>query len=346
MADDPAASTWGEMLSASPLVVQAFTSLGFPLGAASAIGPSLANRKVHFLVTPSWSVEISGASDKLAQTARSYVGDHPHHRVTVLANTPRETELIVAAGQAAVTINHNILMNDAVFRPLPRVEPVYDAIYNARLCPEKRPELAAAIARLAFVYFHSPSDGSVKQFHDRYAAYKALMPQAHFLNPLTPDGCQWFMPEQLTVILAHSRVGLCLSPVEGAMRASIEYLFAGLPVVSIPSLGGRDRYFDDEYCVIARPDPRSVREAVDALVRRNVPRDYIRAKTLARVDADRRRYIALVQDLIDRGGGSEDFARRFWACTRSHTIMRWRPMPEFAATIRHALEQDRSGAPG
>ena len=38
------------------------------------------------------------------------------------------------------------------------------------------------------------------------------------------------------------------------MLASIEYLLAGLPVVSTPSLGGRDHYFDDEYCLIAPPD--------------------------------------------------------------------------------------------
>ena len=95
------------------------------------------------------------------------------------------------------------------------------------------------------------------------------------------------------------------------MRASIEYLFAGLSVVSTPSLGGRDYYFDDEYCIIAAPNPRSIRGAVEALITRAVPREYVRAKTLARVEVDRARYIAFVQGLIDRARGSAQFADRF-----------------------------------
>jgi hypothetical protein len=44
------------------------------------------------------------------------------------------------------------------------------------------------------------------------------------------------------------------------MRASIEYLFAGLSVVSTPSIGARDYFVDDEFCIICEPDPRSIRE--------------------------------------------------------------------------------------
>lgn len=121
-----------------------------------------------------------------------------------------------------------------------------------------------------------------------------MMPNAHFAKELTSDGCQWVPGEEINLLLAQSGVGLCLSAAEGAMLASIEYLFAGLSVVSTPSLGGRDYFFDDEFCIICAPDPRSVREAVEALLARNVPRDYVRAKTLARVNIERRRYIDLV----------------------------------------------------
>jgi glycosyltransferase involved in cell wall biosynthesis len=44
--------------------------------------------------------------------------------------------------------------------------------------------------------------------------------------------------------LARAVVGLCLSTVEGSNYASMEYMLAGLPIVSTPSIGGREVYFD------------------------------------------------------------------------------------------------------
>ena len=167
-----------------------------------------------------------------------------------------------------------------------------------------------------------------------------MMPNARFINELTPDGCRAISGQEVNRVLGQSRVGLCLSPVEGAMRASIEYLFAGLSVVSTPSLGGRDYFFDDEFCIICEPDARSVREAVEALIARNVPRDFVRAKTLARVGLERKRYINLVQELIDRAGGNMRFEERFWQLTRGKTIMRWRSMKEFSETVSRLYESE------
>ncbi len=125
------------------------------------------------------------------------------------------------------------------------------------------------------------------------------------------------------------------------MKASMEYLFAGLSVVSTPSFGGRDVYFDDEYCLIAEPDPRSIRDAVKALVARAVPRERVRARTLARVEADRARYIAFVQSLIDEAGGRDNFADHFWNLIRSHTFTHWCPVREFTQTVLNALSPAR-----
>src|SRR6516165_5389101 len=153
-----------------------------------------------------------------------------------------------------------------------------------------------------------------------------MMPDANFVNKLTPEGCECFR-----------RSGSMKSPstadrhrprgtAPAAMRASIEYLFAGLSVVSTPSLGGRDHYFDDEYCIIAEPNPRSVREAVEALITRAVPREYVRARTVARVEVDRARYIAIVQGLIDHARGAAQFADRFRVLIHGKGILPWRSM--------------------
>ncbi len=331
------AATWGECLSVSPLIIHTLPSIGVPLGAASALGPRLRRRFVHFLMMPSGTLEDSESVERLVRAGKAYLAAHRRHRMTFVCNTEVQTERIVAAGLEAITINQNCLMDDAVFRPLPGVTPVYDCVYNARLSPEKRHELALAIDKLALIYFYDATSESVAAFHATHARFKAMFPQAWFVNKLTPAGCDWLGGSEINHILAQSRVGLCLSRAEGAMRVAIEYLFAGLPVVETPTVGGRDYFFDKEFCVTVEPDPRSVRDAVDALIARNIPRDHIRAKTLAKVEAERRRYISFVQEIIDRAGGDEQFESRFWRLTRGKSIVNWQRMEEFHAGIEREL---------
>ena len=337
-----ATHTWTSMLSVDPLIIHTKPSVAFPLGIASVLGPHLRDRKAHFLLTPSWTVETPDKYESLVASMRSYAADHPLHRLTFLGNTDRETQLMTEAGFKAFTLNQNCYLNDAIFHPLPEVTPIYDAVYNARLSRVKRTELAAGIDSLALVYFYHAYEYTVPQFHAEHARLSALMPQARFVNKLTPEGCEWLVSEQVNAVFAQSRTGLCLSPEEGTMKASMEYLLAGLSVVSTPSIGGRDVYFDDEYCIIADPDPCSIRDAVKTLVARAVPRDYVRAKTLARVEADRARYIAFVQSLIDEAGGQEVFASRFWELTRDRTVMNWRPVSEFTQIVIAALPPHQS----
>jgi hypothetical protein len=65
---------------------------------------------------------------------------------------------------------------------------------------------------------------------------------------------------------------------------------------------------------------------------------------LARVEADRTRYIALVQELVVREGGAEQFADRFWALIRARDILAWRAMNDFSSTVTAALKNLSAGA--
>ena len=336
-ADDLEGFLIAEILSTSPVVIQAvFPSPGIPFGAVSVAGPILETRRACFLVMLFWTIEPPFMFNQISTVATAYLRDHPGHRLIFLCNTLREAEMLRDRGFAALTINHNCLLNDLNFAPRPEIEPIYDAVYNAGLAPYKRHDLAADIERLALIYYRNDLSGL--DFHAEVARLRALMPKAFFVNELTANGCRWISPAEVNSVLAQSRVGLCLSEHEGAMFASAEYLFAGLSVVSTPSFGGRDTYFDDEFCIIADPDPRAIREAVEALIARNVPREYVRAKTLARIEADRRRYIDLVQDLIDRGGGTAHFEDRFWQCTRAASILRHRSARDLLKAVTQMVE--------
>ncbi|MEJ2628801.1 MAG: glycosyltransferase, partial [bacterium] len=78
-------------------------------------------------------------------------------------------------------------------------------------------------------------------------------------------------PQEVVKLLQLSHCGLILSEHEGACRASCEYLSAGLPVVSTPSVGGRDVWFDDYNSMIVKPDPKEIKEAVEYF--KNHPRN-------------------------------------------------------------------------
>jgi glycosyltransferase involved in cell wall biosynthesis len=131
------------------------------------------------------------------------------------------------------------------------------------------------------------------------------------------------------------------------MRASIEYLVAGLPIVSTRSVGGREYFFDDDYCVVVGDDPREIRDAVAAIIARNIPRDYIRNKTMARVTRKRDRFMKWVQDLIDRNAGNDRFAQSFEHMLPNGGLRPWVSVSDFARNTIDALNraEPQSGGP-
>ncbi len=46
----------------------------------------------------------------------------------------------------------------------------------------------------------------------------------------------------------------------------MEYLFSGVPVITTPSVGGRDEFFDKRHVVVVEPTASAVREAVERIV--------------------------------------------------------------------------------
>lgn len=262
----------------------------------------LRGRHAYCFLCYTWSL-TPGTLDAMTRFERACRAEFPEIAFIHLCNEQRDTAQLAAAGADAVFCNHNCFVDDAIFRPLPDVERRFDAVYNARLTPWKRHELAKQISSLALIYYAPPqwNPDEIHEFRQRFS-------HAHFFNHVDGDRYRGLDPRSVNVCLNACRVGLCLSAEEGAMYASIEYLLCGLPVVTTPSKGGRDVFFEPEFATTVAPEPEAVRDAVARWVAEPPSRDRIRDATLARMRVHRQTFIERVQEIYDRHGAGRRFA--------------------------------------
>ena len=290
------------LLASAPPILLTGTARGAYLGISSAFARRHGNTQAGFIVFPTWSIERSQVPQAIRKEFSRHIARYPNHRFRFICNTPAEARRLAELDLPAMFLNKNFMVSEHMFQPVAGTAIEFDALYNARFIPGKRHELAAAIPRVGYVTY--VDGGREREFHDLYAAMRARAPGHVLLND-TVDGLPRRMPpRQVNAALGRAAVGLVLSEEEGSSYASIEYLLAGLPVVSTPSRGGRDVFFDPDYCVVCDPDPRAVCDAVAALRARNVPREVVRARTLARIRPERERFLRLIDDLAEELGGT------------------------------------------
>jgi glycosyltransferase involved in cell wall biosynthesis len=241
-----------------------------------------------------------------------YLARHPDHQVLHLCNSQAELDVFREAGMDAILCNQNAFVDERLFQPLAQIEPRYDAIYDAKLVPFKRHELAAEVANLALLHaqFKEPAPDS-----HAYDVRKAFQ-DAHWFNDDSVGRYGLLGPAAINEAYNECKTGLCLSAEEGAMYASVQYLLAGLPVVSTRSGGGRDTLFDPRTTIIVDDNATAVRDGVREMIARNLDPDMVRAVTLERVAEHRERVLTAVQSTYDQHGvarsAQEDWPELFF----------------------------------
>lgn len=320
------------VLSQDPLLI--YTPLGGPrpLYSIAALGRRLASRRATFLMMPSWTLEQRPAMiARLGRDLAWYRERFALHELVFLCNTEEERRLVTAVGGNAIFSNHNLMVSEDIFHPLPDVSVEFDAVYNGRISPTKRHHLAFDIERLLHI---AVSIGELPPAGNRafIRRLQAQSPLHQIANPIVDGLTGRLTPQEVNRAYNQAAVGLCLSAAEGAMCASMEYLMAGLPVVSTPSLGGRDVYFDPDYCIIADPEPVAIRRAVETLRDRAIPREEIRRRTLAKVWAQRRELMEFLSNLLERMGSAEPPLSQ-WPFPGTRTLRRWATIDQHVREI-------------
>lgn len=294
------------------------------------LSEAIAGDPAYFLVRWCWNLLGSGMLERVVAEDAAYRRDFPSHALVHLTPTEEETELLQRAGVRAVFCNTNCLLDERVFVPLDRTRR-FDAVYDARLLPYKRHELAVRVPRLALVY------ASDHMGQSDVTRIRALLPSAHFVNH---EGGTYrsLRPNEVNEVLNESHVGLCLSAEEGPMYAATQYLLSGLMVVTTPSTGGRATFFDDRDVVEVAPDPTSVRDAVLELSGSRMDPAATRERVLERIRAHRAVFVAVVEEACAEAGYPRRFTPEFTALF-SNELITWQPVEEGIAHFTAAREQ-------
>ena len=339
---DNAARAYGMgVLHPNPLVLHLIFLWESPFQFVEALSLALGNTPAIVLVANYWSVLSRWHSDlcfsAYLNDYRRHRSRYPQHQVILLANDALEQKFIESHGIDTALFQHNGFMHAY---QMPRQRPKeFDAIAIARIERHKRLELAHNIESCCVVF------GSANK--DYYESIHPLVSNFVFANgdPLLTANDNVFTSttpqlsrNEIAEWCARSRVGLCLSAEEGANFASAEYMVWGLPVVSTRSLGGRDNYFDDQFCLICDDDPAAVAAAVKEAISRNIDPELIRSTFLANVMTRR---AALLKNIASRtagwGGSLENFTRSWLDLdTAFLDRVRWYSLVEVLDEVRRA----------
>ena len=201
-------------------------------------------------------------------------------RIKFVTNERSESLWLRMIGQDATHLTQSLHAREHFFTPGTEAK-IHDAVYAATLAPFKRIELAREIESIHFVTYVTH-----QQSWDLHA-YEPRLRHATFNR-------EFITKEEVRSHYRQSRVGLALSKSEGAMWASVEYLLCGLPVVTTPNRGGRDRYFSEKYVTWCPPEPSRIKEAVGKFVESPPCAEFIRSETIFRITADRHTYLGML----------------------------------------------------
>jgi glycosyltransferase involved in cell wall biosynthesis len=266
---------------------------------------------VYLLVSLSWSHENSLRIKNLTLWHARYLRRYPRHRLIFMTNTETERLMFADAGLETAWVSSNAFVSPAIFKPLPESKKRFDAVYDAQINPFKRHNLATGIKGLALITARAPS------YHNKSYTRSVMdiLPQAYFFNNPLSDDYNWMGLPEINAAVNQCRVGLCLSAEEGAMYASIQYLLAGLPVVSTQSRGGRDEFFSPDYVSIVADNAQAVAAGVSEMRGCPVKADEIRLRTLDKIEQHKTRLFELLDSICSNEDWRSDMRRRWdsWA---------------------------------
>jgi hypothetical protein len=226
-------------------------------------------------------------------------------RVWVLGNTPDEVAAATRAGFRAAWVHHNCWLDERLFQPL-GLPKEFLAVMVTQPAVYKRPWLASEVPGLAIV--------AGRPFVASGVDLEAIPHAAYVTDVASAEVCR---------IINQSEVGLILSEEEGGCFASSEYLMCGIPVVSTPSRGGRDVFYDTDNALIVDPSAVDVARGVVELASRRLDAVQISGRHLERAKEFRATFAREVLSVALAEIGSKREAGEVLTSCFQHKMVEW-----------------------
>lgn len=292
----------GGFVSLDPIVTVSKISDETPMGFAPLLRGLASVPSLHF-VGLTWSCESTRVAEQIRANLLRAIEILPLAHFIVMANTEAEAWLLSRLGVPNVLANELIFVDEQIYNlPKKATAPTYEASYVARLLPFKRHHLASNIDSLLLIY--GQASEAEKQ------AVRELLPHAHFHNDASGN-YRYCSGEEIAQMLATSATGLALSAEEGSMRAFMESLLCGIPVVTTPSRGGRARYAFEPYVVTVAPDKIEIARAVKKLVAADMKAEAIRASVRHHIEIERARFMMSLEAIFAATIGKVESIQNF-----------------------------------
>ena len=275
-------------------------------------------RPCRVLVQCSWYVpHIIAEIEDFRRTA----GPQCRHMLfTYLCPTRSDVEFLNRRGFDSLNIHHNAFIDERKFALAQSTEKRYSAVHNANLMKFKRHRLAWGVQNIALITYDPNGENSF----DEIDGYRDLA----FTNRGQSGTIESLNEKEVCKIVNESRCGLILSEIEGANFASTEYLLCGIPIVSTPSLGGRDEFFDPRHVKIVEPLAEAIEEAVTQWCERAPPSQEIRESILKKCRMHRER---LLHWLCAVSGQNlfTNIDHNFWSPLFTEKLRNWVIVPPY-----------------
>ena len=275
------------ILNHSPKVIAAF-EMDFLRNLADFQRAIPQSEKFTIFLQLGWSAELPEVAAELKSRLAEAQNAFPEARFIILANAPREVEIIKEFCEVYLA-SHNAFLDPARYPLAKAGKRKFDALYIARITPFKRHDLAVKIKNL-----HLIGSFAAKE-QEYFENTMKLFPQAVWSQKVP----SFFIGRKI----CEAACGLALSAIEGAMFSCGEYTLCGVPVVNTRNLGGRDTLLPDFAVRYADDNAASVAENVEYWVNNPVDPAEIRNGFLNMALPQK----ALVQDLINTIAGKKVF---------------------------------------
>ncbi len=210
-----------------------------------------------------------------------------------------------------INFNRNALIDTQSYNVIENYNDyVYDAIYNANFYRYKRHNLIKDVDKfkIGLIYYHRTQAHNSVYYIGKDEIEYGLETESFFRNKKNfhllnnSEGKYVFLSKkEVNNYYNQSRCGLCLSDVEGACLVSVEYLLAGLPVISVRNVGGRDKFLKQmgEYAVTGVKDSiGEIEYYIDEFKNKVVNRQSVRERILRIID---REWLSLYEQMSKIG---------------------------------------------